>query len=130
MKYATEYPICSATLPPPCFDLTRCSNSVDGPLRVYSRGGVIDGHLELAMKQHPDSVQRVHNASDACLSVVGLNAHDNPQDLLNSEHWNHGQNHSIYESGTLLESHWDRPFNDKLQFGMAAVSRPSADDEP
>ena len=128
-EYAKEYPICSATLSPPCFDLSRCSDTLDdGVLRVYSHGEIIDEYLEFAMKQHPDSVEIVHNASDACLSVVGIDSYDNPQNLLNSDHWNHGQNHYIFESGFLFGSHGNRPFNDKTQFGMAAVSPTSPDD--
>ena len=126
-------PMCSATLSRPCFDLTRCrsrskSSSLDGPLTVYSHGGDVNAYLDYTTQQYPDLVQRVGNASEACLLVAGLHSFDNPLDLLHNEHWNRGQNHYIFESGKLFDSHWDRPFNDKLNFGMAAVSPHSMDD--
>jgi len=123
-------PICSATLSQPCFDLARCrkSTSLDGPLKVYSHGGNVDALLAYATEQHPDLVQRVSNASEACLLVVGPKSFDNPHDLLHDEHWNQGTNHFIFKAGHLFGVHHDRPFNSLLQPGKAAVSHNGMDD--
>lgn len=129
-----DVPICSATLSLPCFDLSRCRNSFGGgggPISVFSHGGVIDGLLDSAATQHPDSVRRVHNSSEACLSVVGSNAYKTPSDLMESPDWNNGQNHYVFEAQNmfLFNSHGDRPFNDRFHFGMASLSRSAIDDE-
>ena len=86
-------PMCSATLSPPCFDLMRCRSSDDGPLKVYSYGGDVGPYLDYTARH--GLIQRVGNASDACLLVVGVNSFADPQDLFRNEHWNGGQNHYI-----------------------------------
>lgn len=116
-------PMCSLALP--CFDLSKCSL---GPLKVYSHGGKIDSYLEFAMQQHPDVVTKVSNPSEACLLVIGEQSYNNQQDLLDNINFKNGQNHYIFQSAKLFGSHWDRPFNDKIQFGMASVSPHSMDD--
>lgn len=133
-EYAQEYPMCSAALSAPCFDLSRCGSSMDGDgaLKVFSHGGDVDKYLDHAAKQRPESIQRVHNASNACLLVVGINAYENPHDLLHSPDWNHGKNHYVFDHAPTLfvpyGEHGDRPFNAATGFGMAAVARNSVDD--
>ena len=52
-------------------------------------------------KEHPDLVERVHNASDACLLVVGSGAYRTPHNLLSSQYWNHGQNHYVFDTVSI-----------------------------
>lgn len=125
-------PICSGTLTQPCFNLTKCNKGE--PLKIFSYGGSTDNQLDFATKQHPELIQKVDNADEACLFVVGLNAFQSLRDLTQSEHWNNGENHYIYQSSIMFGSHGDRPFNDKtmndrnINFGMAAMSPWSSDD--
>lgn len=127
-EYQQEYPICSATFAPPCFDLTKCSK--EGPLKVFSHGGAVDVYLRYAANAKPDTIQIATNASDACLLVLGIHSFSSPDDIWKDLHWNSGQNHFVFNDPNywVFGSHGDRPFNDKLSFGMAAVTHTSMDD--
>ncbi|KAL7544324.1 hypothetical protein ACHAWF_007709 [Thalassiosira exigua] len=130
-KYAREYPSCGASLSPPCFDLSRCEASFANgtpALRVYSYGGMIDGFLDFAAQQRPGLVERVDDPDDACLLVAGEGSFDGPGDMLGDRRWNGGRNHYIDSSDRLFGSHRDRPFNDKVSFGVAAVAASNMDD--
>jgi len=127
-EYQQEYPICSAKLSHPCFDLTKCSS--EGPLKVYSHGGATDEYLRYAANAKPNTIQIAANASDACLLVLGMHSFSSPDDIWKDPHWNSGQNHFVFNNPTscIFCSHKDRPFNDKLSFGTAAVTWNSMDD--
>jgi hypothetical protein len=126
-----QYPKCSAVLSLPCFDLSRCTNLLDGesPLRVYSYGGPrTDQYLNYTMTQQSDLLEIVDDPKDACLFVMAEKTFTNPQDLLHAASWNGGQNHYIHNSEMNFESHQDHPFNEKTNFGLAAISGGQMDD--
>jgi len=126
-EYAqSSTPGCSGTLALPCFDLERCAEGKK--LKVFPYGARMEEYLDYAIANTEEVLNKAEKEEDACLLVVGVGSFETGSELLASPHWNDGQNHYIFYSSEVFDSHLDRPFNHMAHFGMAATSQVSMDD--
>ena len=84
--------------------------------------------LNHAVGRTTDVLEKVDDPEDACLLVIGQKSFPSVLELFRNPHWKGGQNHYIFDSSKLFGALGDRPFNDKVHFGMAAYGMVSTDD--